>query len=208
MSNDTFQIYGESDPLAAREFCKDFLAIPAGKKFLQIVDSTNAQQAWDEIVIAKFRKIYGNDPIVFGDLLNFVNDLLLSGALRAPEPEPEKQLSPSQQKWSEYRIFSEEHSMAECKARAPQDPGYREFVSKNLEREAVNRASKMVNLNANRTATTQFVSAELERFVEDYRSMPMDKVRKLSNAGTDPDGKHAADHFNALLNKAIELGQI
>jgi hypothetical protein len=42
--------------------------------------------------------------------------------------------------------------------------------------------------------------------VEDYNAMEISKVRKLSNAGTNPAGNTGADHFNALLNKAIELG--
>jgi hypothetical protein len=212
MSNDTFTIYDENDSLEAKKFCKDFLATPVGKRFLQLYDSNSAQDAWDGI-IAKFRKIYGDDPITFGDLQSFVGDLLLSGGLRAPEPPApaEKKLSSSQLAWQEFRVFSETHSMNECRARAVSDPGYASFMRLNTERELAehqNPATDPISLNANKTPTTKFVSAELQRFCEDYRSMPMDKVRKLSSPATNPAGRTGADHFNSLLNKAIELALV
>jgi hypothetical protein len=210
MANDTFSIYDESQPTYAKQFCKDFLNTEVGKRFSKLYDSGSAQEAWDG-VIAKFRRIHGDDPIILGDLKDFVSDLLLSGGLRAPDPPApqEKQLSASQKQWQEFRIYSEEHTMAQCKARAQQDSGYASFIRLNLERESINRdPNAPVNLNANRTPAANPISPELARFVEDYRSMPMDKVRKLSSPATNPAGKSGADHFNSLLNRAIELGVV
>jgi hypothetical protein len=209
MSNDTFSVYDESQPTEAKQFCKDFLNTEVGKRFSKLYDSESAQEAWDG-VIAKYRKIYGDDPITLGDLKDFVSDLLLSGGLRAPEPPApaEKKLSPSQQKWSEYRIYSEDHTMAQCKARAQQDAGYANFMHKNLEREAAEQSpTELINLNANRTPAAK-VSPELARFVEDYKTMPIQKVRMLSNAGTNPGGSPGAAHWNSLFSKATELGLI
>jgi hypothetical protein len=207
--NSTFTIYNESDPQSMKQFADEFEETEAGKKFFSMYSADDVEDAWD-VAVSKYQNVNGNEPITLGDFVDFVNALILSGGLQKPEPPApkEKKLSASQLAWQEYREFSETHSMVECKARAQQDSSFASFMRLNLEREAANRNPQMVNLNANRSATTQFVSAELQRFVEDYKVMAMDKVRKLSNAGTNPGGKPGADHFNSLLNTAIGLGLV
>jgi hypothetical protein len=81
-------------------------------------------------------------------------------------------------------------------------------MHKNLEREAAEQSpTDLINLNANRTPATK-VSPDLARFVEDYKTMPIQKVRMLSNAGTNPGGSVGAAHWNSLFSKATELGLI
>jgi hypothetical protein len=209
MSNHTFQTYDESYPLEAKQFCKDFLTTPVGEKFLQLYGSANAQQAWEEVIIAKFRRVYGNDPIVFGDLVSFAEDLLLSGGLRAPEPvEPETKLSPSQQKWSEYRIYSENHSSSECRNRAASDPGYASFVRLSLEREVADRGPQLINRNANRTATKKAIPADVAAYAERYRTLSIDAVRKELSPGVNPLGPAAAAEAQRLFDASCAAGLI
>jgi hypothetical protein len=202
-------IYDETDPESTKTFADLFEKTEAGQKFFSMFGADTVEAAWD-LAIAKFKKVNGDDEITLGDFTQFVNALILSGGLQKPAPPapPEKKLSPSQQKWSEYRIYSEEHTMAQCKARAQQDPGYASFMHKNLEREAAEQSpTDLINLNANRTPATK-VSPDLAHFVEDYKTMPIQKVRMLSNAGTNPGGSVGAAHWNSLFSKATELGLI
>jgi hypothetical protein len=207
--NSTFTIYNEQDPASMKQFADELEETEAGKKFFSMYGADNVEAAWD-LAISKYRRVNGNEPIILGDFVQFVDDLLLSGGLRAPEPPApkEKQLSASQKQWQEFRIYSEEHTMAQCKARAQQDPAYASFMHKNLEREAAEQSpTDLINLNANRTPAAKF-SPEIARFVEDYKTMPIQKVRMLSNAGTNPGGPAGAAHWNSLFNKATELGLI
>lgn len=202
-------IYNETDPDSMKEFSDAFEQTEPGKRFFQMYGADTVEDAWD-LAIDKFKKINGDDEITLGAFSEFVDALILSGGLRKPEPPAprEKKLSPSQQKWSEYRTYSEEHTMAQCKARAQQDPGYASFMHKNLEREAAEQSpTELINLNANRTPAAKF-SPEIARFVEDYKTMPIQKVRMLSNAGTNPGGPAGAARWNELFGKATELGLI
>jgi hypothetical protein len=213
MANDTFSVYDESQPTEAKQFCKDFLNTEVGKRFSKLYDSESAQEAWDG-VIAKYRRIYGDDPITLGDLRDFVSDLLLSGALRAQEPPApkEKQLSPSQQKWSEYRTFSEQNDMNACRARAAKDPGYANYIHKTNERDLAATQNQVpdagINLNEKTPATTKFVSQEVTRFVEDYRTMPIARIKLMSSPGTNPAGVAGAQHWNSLFTQACNAGLI
>ena len=203
-------IYDESQPMEAKQFCKDFLNTEVGKRFLQLYDSNSAPDAWDGI-IAKFRKIYGDDPITFGDLQSFVGDLLLSGGLRAPEPPApkEKKLSSSQLAWQEYRIFSETHSMNECRARAQQDPAYASFMHKNLEREAAEQSpTDLINLNANRTPTKRAIPSDVAAYAERYRTLSIDAVRKELSPGMNPLGPAAAAEAQRLFDASCAAGLI
>jgi hypothetical protein len=211
MANDTFTIYDESQPMEAKQFCKDFLNTEVGKRFLDLYDDSNtAQAAWDG-VIAKFRKVYGNDPIVFGDLQTFVGDLLLSGGLRAPEPvapQP-KQLSSSQLAWQEYRVFSEQNDMRACRARAASDPGYASFMHKNLEREAAEQSpTDLINLNANRTPTKRAIPSDVAAYAERYRTLSIDAVRKELSPGMNPLGPAAAAEAQRLFDASCAAGLI
>ena len=74
--------------------------------------------------------------------LSFVFTILRdSGQLKAPTPpvvpltSAGVPMTEAQQRWSEYRVFSETHSMREIRERQRIDSGFASFVKKNRERE-------------------------------------------------------------------------
>jgi hypothetical protein len=205
-------IYDEQNPESMKEFADAFEQTEPGQRFFKMYGPDVIEDQWD-FVVEKFKKVYGDQEITLGDFAQFVDALILSGGLQkvAPPAPKEKKLSSSQLAWQEHRIFSESHSMNECRARAASDPGYASFMRLNTERELAEHQNPdfdPISLNANRSATTQFVSADLQTFASEYKTMPMQKVRNLSNPGTNPLGKVGADRFNAMMNKCFELGLV
>lgn len=124
------------------------------------------------------------------------------------QPPAPKPLTASQQAWSEYRIFSETHTSAECKARARVDAGYASFVRKNLEREMgetqVGDAVVAIGTQAVRQDKTR-ATQNLREFAETYRRAPTSEVRKLSSAAMNPNGYK---QYQADLDAAIAAGLI
>jgi hypothetical protein len=209
--NATFTIYNEQDPASQKQFADEFEQTEVGQRFFNMQNRDSVEDAWS-FAISKFRKVHGDDPIVLGDFVQFMDDLMLSGAIQAPAPwgPKEKQLSRSQLQWKEFREFSETHSMNECRARAASDQSFSNFMHKNMEREmAENQGPELsVNLNIKGPATTQFISDQLRTFVETYRTTPTDKLRLLSNPGSNPEGPTGARKWNALFSEACEKGLI
>lgn len=209
--NSTFTVYDERDPQSMQQFADEFEQTEVGKEFFAMYGPDTVESAWD-LAIEKYRKVRGNEPIALGDFVDFVDALLLSGGLQRPAaPAPkEKKLSPSQQKWSEYRVFSEEHSMSECRARAQQDSAYASFMHKNFEREAAENRDPngLVSLNANRTPTKKGVPADVVAYAERYRTMSSDAVRRELSPGMNPLGPAAAAEANRLFQAGCDAGLI
>ena len=137
-------------------------------------------------------------------------EVLLDGqeeVVDAPKPEPEPQLSASQKAWREYRIFTDSHSVAECKARARTDAGYATFLSKNLQREAVNTPHETyTNLNVKKPADPKSVTAEVRQFADDWRTMSVAQARSLLSPASA--GEFVAAHYQDLFDRACAAGLI
>jgi len=97
-------------------------------------------------------RVAGGFQISVNDLAVALSLLIQSGQIRpknfkaaTPFTEPKVDtrpkdkngnvLSESQLRWSEYRKWSETHTMDQCRARAKSDEGFETFMHKNLERE-------------------------------------------------------------------------
>jgi hypothetical protein len=121
------------------------------------------------------------------------------------QPPAPKPLTASQQAWSEYRIFSETHTSAQCKARAGVDSGYASFRRKQYEREMgetqVGDAVVAIGTQAVRQDKTR-VTQELREFAQAYRLAPTSEVKRLMSAATNPS---FAD-YRAKLDAAIACG--
>ena len=113
-------------------------------------------------------------------------------------------LSESQIRWSEYRQFSETHSMQECRNRARTNAGFASFMQKNYERESGQVADGVQNLNAKAPQAEQ-IPGNVKAFADNYRTMPTAEIRRQSRYDTNPGG---AKEFNFLRDEAIRLGLI
>jgi len=105
----------------------------------------------------------------------------------APKDKHGRPLTEAQQRWSEYRVFSETHNMDECRARARRDEGYASFMRTNYQREGVQHSEGTV-LNGSREAPTTDTPADLLAWVREYLTTPADQVRKLRRTDTNPLG--------------------
>jgi len=113
-------------------------------------------------------------------------------------------LTQAQIAWSEYRTFSESHSMAECKQRAKTDAGYGLFFRKQYEKQTGEVADAAENLNAKAPQAEQ-IPGNVKVFADNYRTMPTAEIRRQSRYDTNPGG---AKEFNFLRDEAIRLGLI
>jgi len=128
------------------------------------------------------------------------------------EPEPEvprdkngNPLSESQLRWSEYRQFSESHSMQECRNRARIDAGFASFMRKNLEREASGGVGDAVeNLNQRQQVSASPAEA-LVAWAAEYHRTPTEKLRQLKRFDTNPYG---AAEWNRKFEACIAAGLV
>jgi hypothetical protein len=142
-------------------------------------------------------------------------ELFLAGDLqpkqkKVEQPPAPKSLTASQQVWSEYRIFSESHTSAECRARARVDVGYGNFMRKNYEREfaASPVGDAVVNLNEKTPTKKKAVSADVAAYAARYRTMSADVVRKELSPGMNPSGPAAAAEAKRLFDASCAAGLI
>jgi hypothetical protein len=137
-----------------------------------------------------------DDPFTMEQFVAAAKRLYLLGELQ-PKPEPvevvpTKKLTPSQQAWSEFRQFTDEHSVADCKARARVDEAYAKFLHTNLLREMGNGnvpdAVVAVGTDAVRQDKTIAITNDLKKFADEYRRTSAADVRRLSSAAQNPNG--------------------
>ncbi|SRR6266404_3045031 len=131
-----------------------------------------------------------------------------------PEPEvivePEvptdrngRPLTPAQISWSEYRTYSEEHSMEQCRQRAKTDAGYGSFFRKQYERQTGEVGDRVENLNQRQQVGTP--AEALVAFAAEYHRTPTEKLRQLKRFDTNPYG--AAD-WNRKFEACVAAGLI
>jgi hypothetical protein len=122
--------------------------------------------------------------------------LYLLGELKhkpAPAEVVKETMSPSQKAWSEFRIFTDSHSVADCKARARTDEAYAKFLHTNLVREMGNGSDVQDAVMGVGTAAvgqdkTIVITNDLHKFAEEYRHTSAADVRRLSSAALNPNG--------------------
>lgn len=155
----------------------------------------------------------GRVEITLAEAEAAATELFLVGELKpkqkkVEQPPAPKPLTASQQAWSEYRIFSETHTSAECKARAKVDAGYANFMRKNLEREmnetGVGDAVVAIGTVAQKQDKTR-ATQELREFAEAYRHASTSEVKKLSSPAMNPNGYK---EYRKNLDAAIAAGLI
>jgi hypothetical protein len=112
-------------------------------------------------------------------------------------------LTVAQQAWSEYRTYSESHSMQEIRNRARVDSNFASFVQKQYERETSEVADAVTNLNAKAPRSNE-VPDNIREFATKYRVMPTSEIRRLSRYDSNPEARN----FNFLRDEAIRLGLI
>jgi hypothetical protein len=132
-----------------------------------------------------------------------------------PEPEqivePEvptdrngRPLTPAQIAWSEYRMFSESHSMQECRNRAKTDAGYGSFFRKQYERETGEVGDAVNNLNQRQQVSAP-PAEELVAFAAEYYKTPTEKLRQLKRADSNPLGYQ---DWNRKFEACVSAGLI
>jgi hypothetical protein len=213
---ETRELILTNDPAEQHEFGKAVYQTPVGQRFLAEFELTNENL---DIVQAATAKLFPGLPVTESRFVTALRLSMDAGDLQrkpaapvvASTPSPEvprdkngRPLTEAQQRWSEYRQFSETHSMDEVRARKRIDPGYRNFVEKNCEREGVSEGPFKV-LNGVRQLPKSDTPAELVAWVAEYLRTPADQVRKLCLASTNPLGYVK---FNAMLELAASKNLI
>ena len=150
----------------------------------------------DQFELHKYRVSLRNLDWVFTQLKNSGKLITAEAAEAAAQAAAEaslprdkhgRPLTEAQQRWSEYRVFSESHTMDQCRARARTDAGYASFMKTNYQREGVQHGEGTI-LNASRETPTSDTPADLLAWVREYLKTPADQVRKLRRTDTNPLG--------------------
>jgi len=193
-------------------FAAAFFETPVGQEIKKAGLKTTAN-VYEIVALAQERA--GRVEITIPEAEDAAKELFLNWELqpkrkRAEEPPAPKPLSSSQLAWSEYRIFSESHTSAECKARARVDAGYATFVRKNYERQfaASPVGDAVVNLNEKTPTTKKAVATDVVAYAARYRTMSADAVRKELSPGMNPQGPAAAAEANRLFEASCAAGLI
>jgi hypothetical protein len=197
----------ETAKLFVEEFCKT----PVGE---QIVANGLKTTVNMEAILELAQKTNGHEDVGLKEFEVAAKQLFLAGDLQ-PKQEPvaqapaPKALSSSQLAWQQFRDFTETHSVAECKARARVDEGYRKFLETNLRREIgstpVGDACVSVGTTAVRQDTSIRRTEDLRAFADAYRRTATAEVKRLSSPLTNPLG-HA--QYVDLLDACIASGLI
>jgi hypothetical protein len=147
-----------------------------------------------KVILSLAREATGRRDISLKEFETAAKQLFLNGDLQ-PEEEPAAQapgapqLTASQRAWSEYRQFTESHSVQECKNRARVDEAYRKFLNTNLQREmggGVGDAVEAFGTQAVRQDKSVKITQELNDFVLAYRVMSAAEIKKNSTLATNP----------------------
>jgi hypothetical protein len=209
-----------AEVLSAEEIRDRMLESPEWKRFSERFDMSVPGNV--TLLNAVFGDQTGPDSDL-SDYTTLLNDLFAAGGVveidgtqyefelaAAQEPEPEvptdrngRPLSEAQMRWSEYREFSESHSMKECRERARTDAGFNSFMTKNLQREMAGGVGDEVE-NLNQRNQPAPVTEELKAFAAEYHRTPTEKLRQLKRADTNPFGfKKWNENFDAAVTAGL-----
>jgi hypothetical protein len=192
-----------------RLFIDEFKASDFGSRL--VAEGLATPEHLDQI-LAETQQRFGHDDVSMSEYVRTAKSMWMNGDLEpeqqsVEEPPAEPELTASQRAWQEYRIFTESHSVAECKARARVDEGYRSFLNKNLQREmATGVGDAAENLLDRPKPSTKKASEDVRMFAEDYRSMSTAQLKSLLSPASV--GTEVATHYQKLFDQATELGLI
>jgi hypothetical protein len=147
------------------------------------------------------------------EYLQAAKSLWMLGDLK-PKPEPAaqapapRQLTASQQAWSEFRQYTDSHNVADCKARARTNEAYRKFLSVNLERETMESPRLELQPLNQKISTKKAVPADVAAYAARYRTMSSDQVKNELSPGRNPLGPAAAAEANRLFELSCQYGLI
>ena len=224
------RVWVDGDPQLAREFFAEVKESKAGKRYFADFASPENHE---KVIAAVWRLYPGTEIVTVSAFVDAIGTMIAAGELtptRTPEPaqvvEPPaplradgQRMSKSQQRWHEYRIFSETHSMKDCRERARTDVGYRSFMSKNIEREFEGVGDSIVPQNPHLIPTVDPSQAALKGiaakagllvpqlldWVKSYNSTPANQVRSLRSAASNPLGY---EQYEKSLQAALAAGLI
>jgi hypothetical protein len=198
----------EDNKETAKLFVEEFLKTNTGKQLLEHGLKTADNM---ESILSAAQEAYGHGDISLKEFESVAKRMFLNGDL-LPKATPvvaapaAPKLSSSQLAWQEFRIFTDTHSVQDCKNRARVDENYRKFLHTNLQREIsatpVGDAVESVGTQAVKQTRTVKITQQLSDFVWSYRAMSAAEVRKNSNIATNPN----AASFNQLIADAISAG--
>jgi hypothetical protein len=191
-------------------FVKEFKETEFGVK---LVSEDLAFGANLDLILEAAQAQFGHDDVNMEEYLQAAKNLWMLGDLK-PKPVPVAQppasnpLSSSQLAWQEYRIFTDSHSVAECKARTSREEGYRKFLSVNLERETMQSPRLELQPLNQKISTKKAVPADVAAYAARYRTMSSDAVRNELSPGRNPSGPVAAAEANRLFELCCQYGLI
>jgi hypothetical protein len=203
------RVYVPGDKENTKRFIKDFRESEFGSR---LVSEGLATADHLDQILSETQRRFGHDDVNMTEFTQTAKSLWMAGDLvveqePVPQAPPAPQLTASQRAWQEFRVFTDSHSVAECKARARADEAYRKFLHTNLERELgdgtqVGDAVVAVGTQAVRQDKSIRITQELNDFAIAYRQMSAAEVRKNSTSATNP---NAAD-FVRNTELAIAAG--
>jgi hypothetical protein len=195
----------------AKLFVEEFCKTSIGQQLLEhgLKTSDNMEE-----ILSATQEAYGHDDISLKEFESVAKRMFLNGDLH-PKPKPvapapaAPKLSSSQLAWSEYRQFTEAHSVTECKNRARIDEAYRKFLHTNLQREIaatpVGDAVESVGTTAVRQDTSIRRTEDLREFADAYRRASTSEVKRLSSPAQNPVGHK---QYTDLLDACISAGLV
>ena len=191
-------------------FIKEFRESEFGSRLA--ADGLATAEHLDQI-LAETQSRFGRDDINMSEFTQTAKSMWMNGDLE-PERQPvdeapaEPQLTVSQKVWQEFRIYTDSHSVQECKNRARVDENYRSFLNKNLQREMAGTAvgDAVENLLDRPKPSAKKVSEDVRMFAEDYRRMSTAQLRSLLSPASV--GAEVASHYRSLYDQAIAAGLV
>jgi hypothetical protein len=157
---------------------------------------------------------FGHDDVNMQEFTATAKSLWMAGDLQpekkpAPQAPAAPQLTASQRVWQEFRIFTDSHSVQDCKARARVDEAYRKFLNTNLQREMgatqVGDAVVAVGTTAVRQDESIRRTEDLRAFADAYRRTSTAEVKRMSSPATNPLGHK---QYTDLLDACIAAGLV
>ena len=205
------------EPAARRILFEAVYETPVGKEFLQYRNLTSVARV-AEILEAKFLE-KGRDILV-DDCVNVIRDLIATkdpALFPADEPEPEsvdaRERNADGRFKSEFQIFSETHSSANCANRAKVDAEYRTWRQSQYRAEGLQEGAYRLAGTPTTEGTLQHRSSvpndQVADFARVYKSVPSERLRARAGRITlDTEHSYTPQEYELLVGLASSAGLI
>jgi hypothetical protein len=216
-----------TDAEEMKDAIKSFFAeSQIGKQYKEEYYSREKGAEHTDLLLDAVETLFGNTDghITVRQMEAAMRNLILAGEIQKAEPEesvvlPEpaidttprdkngKPLTGSQLKWSEFRKFADQASMAEINLRKRNDPEFAAFVLKNYEREMQQEIGGAVVPEGDRlTGSQKIVDAELRDFARAYRIEKSENLRPKGGLVTLGGRQLSYAYLNEMVEKASAAG--